>query len=115
MIGATGYLQWEYGLFCGWNDDEGLYNKKLTTEELWNGEGGTFVLPGRIDDGIVNENRGVTTTCAEGIRDAAEEYEKLLIFKEKAKAFYDGLGITEYTFEEDVYKRQVVKGDFRPL
>ena len=102
MIGATGYLQWEYGLFCGWNDDEGLYNKKLTTEELWNGEGGTFVLPGRIDDGIVNENRGVTTTCAEGIRDAAEEYEKLLIFKEKAKAFYDGLGITEYTFEDSI-------------
>lgn len=100
MIGATGYLQWEYGLFCGWNDDEGLYNKKLTTEEIWNGEGGTFVLPGRIDDGIVNENRAVTTTCAEGIRDAAEEYDKLVLFREKAKALYDELGITEYSFDD---------------
>ena len=102
MIGASGYLQWEYGLLCAYNEEENAYNKELTTEEIWNGLGGKFVLPGRIDDGIVNENRGVTTTCAEGIRDAAEEYEKLLIFKEKAKAFYDGLGITEYTFEDAV-------------
>lgn len=102
MIGASGYLNWEYGLFCAYNEEENAYNKELTTEEIWNGLGGQFVLPGRIDDGIVNENRGVTTTCAEGIRDAAEEYEKLLIFKEKAKAFYDGLGITEYTFEDSI-------------
>lgn len=102
MIGASGYLNWEYGLFCAYNEEENAFNKELTTEEIWNGLGGQFVLPGRIDDGIVNENRGVTTTCAEGIRDAAEEYEKLLIFKEKAKAFYDGLGITEYTFEDSI-------------
>lgn len=102
MIGASGYLNWEYGMFCAYNEEENAFNKELTTEEIWNGLGGQFVLPGRIDDGIVNENRGVTTTCAEGIRDAAEEYEKLLIFKEKAKAFYDGLGITEYTFEDSI-------------
>ena len=100
MIGATGYLQWEYGLFCGWDGDAGSYSKKLTTEELWNGEGGTFVLPGRVDDGIVNENRAVTTTCAEGIRDAAEEYDKLVLFREKAKALYDEFGITEYSFDD---------------
>lgn len=100
MIGASGYLQWEYGLARRWNNDEGVY-EDLTPEEMWSGRSsGRFVIPGRVDDGVVNENCGVSTVCAEGIRDAAEEYEKLLLFKKEAEAFYNELGISEYSFEE---------------
>lgn len=100
MIGASGYLNWEYGLGTTLNDETGAYDVRIAAEDYWNKKSGAFVIPGRVGDGVVNENRLVTTTAAEGIRDASEEYEKLLLFKNSAEALYEDLGITEYTLDE---------------
>ena len=100
--GVEGNLYWSATYYTKYGD-EGSKLDAFNDPYAYTAPGeGLLIYPGQEGDGLINENRPITSMRLEDIRDGAEDYEYLVLLQNVLTEHIDGLGIGEFVTSDDI-------------